>query len=73
MLIAIAVQLGLKLHQMDITAAFLNGDLKEDVYLSPPEGLDVNRSRGKVFCKLSLLCWRGSRRQVLQLRQGYQG
>ena len=52
MLIAIAVQLGLKLHQMDITAAFLNGDLKEDVYLSPPEGLEVNGSRGKVFCKL---------------------
>ena len=52
MLIVIAVQLGLKLHQMDITAAFLNGDLKEDVYLSPPEGLGVNGSRGKVFCKL---------------------
>ena len=52
MLIAIAVQLGLKLHQMDITAAFLNGDLKEDVYLSSPEGLEVNGSRGKVFCKL---------------------
>lgn len=31
-LIAVAVQKGLKLHQLDITAAFLNRELKEDVH-----------------------------------------
>ena len=32
-LIALAVQKGLQLHQLDITAAFLNGELEEDVFM----------------------------------------
>ncbi len=31
--IAFASQYNLKLHQMDITTAFLNGDLEEDVFM----------------------------------------
>ena len=31
--IALAVQNGLKLHQMDVATAFLNGKLKEEVYM----------------------------------------
>lgn len=34
-------------HQVDIVAAFLNGDLKETLYMEPPEGLDV--PAGKVY------------------------
>ena len=37
MLIALAVQSGLKLHQLDITTAFLNGEFKEEVYMKQPE------------------------------------
>ena len=37
-LISLAVQNGLKLHQMVVTAAFLNGDLKEEVCMNQPEG-----------------------------------
>ena len=36
--IALASKNGLKLHQMDITTAFLNGDLEEEVYMKQPEG-----------------------------------
>ena len=31
--IALAVQKDLKLHQMDVTTAFLNGELKEELYI----------------------------------------
>ena len=38
--IALAVQNGLKLGQMDVTTAFLNGDLKEEV-MKQPEGYAI--------------------------------
>ena len=37
-LIALAGQYGLNLHQVDVTTAFLNGELEEDVYMKQPEG-----------------------------------
>ena len=49
--IALAVQNGLKLHQMDVTTAFLNGELKEEVYMKQPEGYVVKGKEGLV-CKL---------------------
>ena len=50
-IIATAAQNGMMLHQMDITAAFLNGDLDEDVYMMQPEGFRVKRKEHLV-CKL---------------------
>ena len=59
--IALAVQNGLKLRQMDATTAFLNGEL----YMRQPEGF-VDKDRQHLVCKLkrsiyglkqSLRCW----------------
>ena len=50
-LIAIAVQNNLKLHQMDVTTAFLNGKLDEEVYMEQPEGFVV-KNKEDLVCKL---------------------
>ena len=49
--IAFAAKYGLKLHQMDITTAFLNGDLKESIYMKQPEGYGVE-GKDSLVCKL---------------------
>jgi hypothetical protein len=46
-----AIQNGWKIHQMDVKTAFLNGDLKENVFMSQPEGFIVKGQEHKV-CKL---------------------
>ena len=61
--IALAVQNELKLHQMDVTTAFLNGELDEEVYMMQPEGFAA-KGQEDLVCKLkrSILkqsprCW----------------
>ena len=49
--IALAVQNGLKLHQMDVTTAFLNGELDEEVYMKQPEGF-AEKGQEDLVCKL---------------------
>jgi hypothetical protein len=41
-------QNGWKIHQMDVKTAFLNGDLKENVFMSQLEGFVVKRQEHKV-------------------------
>ena len=50
-MIALAVQNGLKLHQMDVTTAFLNGELEEEVYMRQPEGF-ITEGQEHLVCKL---------------------
>ena len=40
--IPLEMQNDLKLHQIDATTAFLNGDLKDEVYMKQPEDFVVN-------------------------------
>ena len=49
--IALAVQNDLKLHQIDVTTAFLNGALKDEVHMKQPEG-SVVKGQEHLVCKL---------------------
>jgi len=48
-LLALAAQEGWKVHHMDVKSAFLNGDLKEEVYVRQPPGFAVAGEEGKVY------------------------
>ena len=58
--VALAAQQGLKLHQMDVTCAFLNGELEEEIYMKQPEGFEV-KGKEHLVCKL--------RRSIYGLKQ----
>jgi len=47
-LVALAAQHGWKLHQMDVCAAFLNAEVKEEIYMKPPPGMEEELG-GKVL------------------------
>ncbi|XP_078439273.1 uncharacterized protein LOC144709570 [Wolffia australiana] len=48
-LIAIAAQRGWLLHHLDVKSAFLNGDVKEELYVNQPEGFSVKGKEGHVL------------------------
>lgn len=63
--IALAAKYELKLHHMDVTTAFLNGVLEEEVFMKQPEGF-VEKGKEHLVCRLkksiyglkqSLRCW----------------
>ena len=44
--IAFAVSRGMKLHQMDVKIAFLNGQLNEEVYMNQPKEFVESGKKG---------------------------
>jgi hypothetical protein len=48
-LLALAAQEGWRVHHMDVKSAFLNGDLKEEVYVRQLLGFIVFWQEGKVL------------------------
>ena len=47
--IALAVHGKMKLHQMDIKTAFLNGELTEEVFIKQPKGF-VEEGKENLIC-----------------------
>ena len=39
--LALATELNWEVHQMDVKAAYLNGELEEEIYMAPPPGFDI--------------------------------
>ena len=64
-LLAVGVKCHMSIHQMDVTTAFLNGNLKEDIYMRQPEGFEEPGCEGQAChlhkslygLKQSLRCW----------------
>lgn len=50
-LIGLAVKKELHLHQLDVGTAFLNGELKETIYMKQPEGFEI-LGKEHLVCKL---------------------
>ncbi|WVZ80043.1 LOW QUALITY PROTEIN: hypothetical protein U9M48_027558 [Paspalum notatum var. saurae] len=48
-LLALAVHQGHEVHHMDVKSVFLNGDLKEEVFVSQPPGFIIKGSEHKVL------------------------
>ncbi|KAJ8725064.1 hypothetical protein PYW07_016022 [Mythimna separata] len=51
LLLALTVEKNLSVHHIDVTTAFLNGDLCEEIYMEQPQSFVQEGSEGKV-CKL---------------------
>ncbi|KAF0921006.1 hypothetical protein E2562_037985 [Oryza meyeriana var. granulata] len=49
MLLAVAAQRGWLVHHKDVKSAFLNGELKEEVYVRQPPGFIAAGHEGKVL------------------------
>ena len=49
LLLALAAQEGWRVHHMDVKSAFLNSDLKEEVYVHQPPGFAIPGQEGKVL------------------------
>ena len=51
MFLAFSTYKKLKVYQMDVKSAFLNGSLKEEVYIEQPEGFQLT-DKADCVCKL---------------------
>jgi hypothetical protein len=49
LLLALAAQEGCQVHHIDVKSAFLNGDLKEEVYIRQPTGFIIAGQEGKIL------------------------
>ena len=48
---ALVAHFDLKLHQMDVKTAFLNGDMEEEIYIVQPDSFEV-KGLQHLICRL---------------------
>jgi hypothetical protein len=61
---SIVAKMDLELHQLDVKITFLNGELKEDIYMIQPEGFEQDEHEENVYkLKRSLYGLKQSSRQ----------
>ena len=53
---ALVAHYDLELHQRDVKTTFLNGDLKENVYMAQPKGF-VMEGKERLGCHLKIHLW----------------
>jgi hypothetical protein len=78
MLMSIATQRQMHIHQMDVRTAFLYGELEEDIYMELPEGYGKEFKEGKALklrkslygLKQSPRCWNSKVHEFME-QQGF--
>ena len=50
---SIVIEMGWKIHRMDVKSAFLNGLLQEEVKMEQPQGFEID-GRDSHVCKLKM-------------------
>ena len=67
-MIALAAGKNLKIHQMDVPTAFLNGLFKEEIYMRQPPGV-AEKGNEHLVCRLkkSIYIWPKTVVQLLEL------
>jgi hypothetical protein len=49
MIISLIASMGWRLHQMDVKTTFLNGEIKEEVYIEQPYGFVIHEKESHVY------------------------
>ena len=55
MVLALVMQLKLQVYQLDLKLTFLNGEIKEEVYMEQPQRYMIQREENKVYCLKKVL------------------
>ena len=48
-IMSVVARMDLELHQLDVKTAFLNGELKEDIFMLQLEGFEIKGHGDKVY------------------------
>lgn len=56
-LLAVSAKEEMHVHQMDVTSAYVQGELHDEIYMEQPEGFVQDENEDRVCKLLKPLCW----------------